>query len=730
MLVSEGKEQQTLKEILATKDGINQRIAKSNEINTVLYKNCPRLVPPEFNPQCVETHIEVKNTQPEPSTSKKKATKTKGAKKQTKNAPIKTQKGDVRQFFKPLEIDDELQEHFDLSTLRGNTSANNTSSNSRIAIHGNVSSNEFLCPDNQNSIETSGIVNDRIEQKNENDGYEERMRLKLKVQQLYAHYCDLKKNQSKWNDWDEKLSKPAINDPRVPIAIRELFARHKKESNDCRIFRTKSNASWSTRSIQDQMNILILMSFLRKPEEAISSVPKESQFIDDAPANPYPFDESQFNASLEMEQQSKYASQLKPQFDQKRPAMELFTSSTPQKTLHNRQKPAAPIHSPIVSAPRTEKPLRRQRTRQIDRNDPKWHLKYLGLNSISDLFSDDENDANKTTNDVASAFDSREVKLCDNLNKSVCGNESLAEEESQYTVSRILKICEETERDKCGPVNVESTVKRRKRLYIGSINDLICDDGDDDDDAIINSQIIGVSISSSDDTINYDVDDAIEHHHNPHHSTNLFKDTIEGDVSHRSNAPAKSVTCAKSDELFSTYNETTVNSSKASTSVVKNMINNNQSSKQNREQTPPPTTPNKSNQSFFAYYSRSPSMLIKTNSILTNKFDHNHSDKSACNTSKTSSNRSEKSPTLLSAKLGVLNTQISLSKHFDDFDELKENKDMDERTSPYATCTSATNSHRNRRFASNSPIQSISNQSDDDDDDIFATCRPISVSNS
>lgn len=74
MLVSDGKEQKILRDILATKDGINTKIAKSNEIKNVLYKECPRLVPPEYNPHCVETHIELENTQ-EPSTFKKKTTK-------------------------------------------------------------------------------------------------------------------------------------------------------------------------------------------------------------------------------------------------------------------------------------------------------------------------------------------------------------------------------------------------------------------------------------------------------------------------------------------------------------------------------------------------------------------------------------------------------------------------------------------------------------------------------
>lgn len=87
MLVTEGKEQQMVKEILTTKDGINHKIAKANEVDSVLYKESPRLIPPEFNPKCVETFIDVKDPEPEPPKESKKK-KTKANKKSTKT-PIK-----------------------------------------------------------------------------------------------------------------------------------------------------------------------------------------------------------------------------------------------------------------------------------------------------------------------------------------------------------------------------------------------------------------------------------------------------------------------------------------------------------------------------------------------------------------------------------------------------------------------------------------------------------------
>lgn len=59
MLVTEGKEKNMLKNILATKDETNHKIGKSSEIDQILYRQSPRLIPPEFNPKCVQTFIKI-----------------------------------------------------------------------------------------------------------------------------------------------------------------------------------------------------------------------------------------------------------------------------------------------------------------------------------------------------------------------------------------------------------------------------------------------------------------------------------------------------------------------------------------------------------------------------------------------------------------------------------------------------------------------------------------------
>lgn len=60
MLVTEGKEQSILKEVLATKDSTNKQIMYSTEISDMMYKS-PRLIPMEFNPKCIEVFIKIEN---------------------------------------------------------------------------------------------------------------------------------------------------------------------------------------------------------------------------------------------------------------------------------------------------------------------------------------------------------------------------------------------------------------------------------------------------------------------------------------------------------------------------------------------------------------------------------------------------------------------------------------------------------------------------------------------
>lgn len=645
--------------------------------------------------------------------------------------------GDMRQFFKPVEIDDEMEDNFDLSTIRGNTSAgrNNNTTNSltedqfegfnptEISL---TAENKRITDQMLKELRDSVVENNNVVKTVENSPWDF-MKLKEKFLENYSCYY-AKYKVHKWDCFNEKLSKSAYNDKSLPPIVKEFVAKLREESNECRVYRTQTS-DWSDRTFDDEMVVGCLLSILKVPESKSSPLKNENNIGIGMQSNI--FDESQLSVVMQMDYESKYASQLKPQTEPKTSTLDQFMSSTPHKVSSVLGNSAMPIHSPIVNAPLSSKgesehaKTSDQRVNRINKDDPDWYLKYLRLNSVWDLFSDSEDECLEEVKPIGNKSEEA-AKLCDNLNASVCGNDSLIEEESQYTVSRILKICDDAENEKMNkmaPINDESTKTKRKLLYVGSVEDLFCDDDDDD---FLNSQIL--RLSESDGTINYDVEDAMAQIENiKNHSTSLFKDTIDGETSHKStDASAKPVTLVKSDDLFSTYNESVANTSKGNASNVKNVTKNNESTKQ--EQRPPEqdihTTPKKSNNSnFFAYYSRSPSVLIRTTSVLSTKFDNNHANKSTCNNnSKNSSTHSDKSPELLSSKLSVLNTQLSLSKHFDDsddFEEIKENFDVNERFTPFATC--------NQQQKSSTQTNDFYCDTDMSDDDIFATCKLASV---
>ena len=59
MLVTEGKEQNNLRSVLASKDDTNQKIANNSRIKSSLLKTLPLLIPPQFKPKCLKTFLKV-----------------------------------------------------------------------------------------------------------------------------------------------------------------------------------------------------------------------------------------------------------------------------------------------------------------------------------------------------------------------------------------------------------------------------------------------------------------------------------------------------------------------------------------------------------------------------------------------------------------------------------------------------------------------------------------------
>ncbi|XP_032577543.1 Fanconi anemia group M protein [Drosophila sechellia] len=94
MLVTEGREQQVLKDVLANKDQINKKLLNSSVVKFSLYKQNPRMVPLKFQPKCVEKHMEpIAEEKPKPKSS----AKTKESRK--RKQPV-AQTGSLRKYFK------------------------------------------------------------------------------------------------------------------------------------------------------------------------------------------------------------------------------------------------------------------------------------------------------------------------------------------------------------------------------------------------------------------------------------------------------------------------------------------------------------------------------------------------------------------------------------------------------------------------------------------------------
>ncbi|KAH8416002.1 hypothetical protein KR222_006323 [Zaprionus bogoriensis] len=97
MLVTEGREQQMLKEVLAQKDQLNRKLLSSSALlKRALYEHSPRLVPPQFNPKCEQRHMESTAVRQTPTPK----SKSKGKSKDKEKAVSSVRSHDLRNFFK------------------------------------------------------------------------------------------------------------------------------------------------------------------------------------------------------------------------------------------------------------------------------------------------------------------------------------------------------------------------------------------------------------------------------------------------------------------------------------------------------------------------------------------------------------------------------------------------------------------------------------------------------
>nr|XP_034173001.1 Fanconi anemia group M protein [Osmia lignaria] len=135
ILVTDGKEHETLKSTMARRVSLNNRILNTSNIFSSLYQSSPRMIPDIFKPECLKMHINVQPKTPVTKGKKKKADK-ENNKRQNKlkkitalDSDTKSQKDDNKFTMTKFFTTKKYKEH---SESNVNTPACDTSQNKNI----------------------------------------------------------------------------------------------------------------------------------------------------------------------------------------------------------------------------------------------------------------------------------------------------------------------------------------------------------------------------------------------------------------------------------------------------------------------------------------------------------------------------------------------------------------------------------------------------------------------
>lgn len=569
MLVTEGKEQSILREVIATKDGTNQKISKSSEVTKALYRDSPRIVPPEFHPQCMETYIKVDDEQTmnvderprvvepsrvvepprvvQPSTSKVKKPKAKSKSNKRVQPSRGVNQPDIRKALaKHVELDDEILRDFDVPNVLNASMMSHSTHDETMS--------EQLYP-----VETS------LQRSTDN----------LSTSEKFMKICERYREQKKCSNAETKPLDAAavINNPKLAKPLKLLWLQnnlkfvreHHTHQKTSRLYSsiarivggersvqrmlTASTEQWTDMKPMRQQLIFQMLNLVdREPKE---NVPENDQVPNQAAAMAF---ESQHSFGFV---ESKYASQFESQIPIPASSThdDAISSSTP-KRIHKiaTSNVQPPIDSPINSANCTSAFQERcANNKKVIPDTVPYHLRYLGLSSIDDLFadSDDEDDVNPQPNASATEkIDANSNNISTNAmaESDLFADESMAMSKSFNTGTASLITTTTT----------TTTEKPVKKLYVGSISDLFRDDDFNDDDNDVPVDIAKdetISKTGSDDTEEYDFDEIISIMEVAE-ATAMNRIVNTSDKENQNKSQAQVVVQQKSDDLFATYNET------------------------------------------------------------------------------------------------------------------------------------------------------------------------------
>lgn len=456
MLVTEGKEQSTLKGVMATRDETNQRINKSAEVERALYRHSPRLIPPEYRPQCVETFIQIKQEEAVVEAtgvgtrSKKKAASEAATKKKspvrkgkaTAKAPKDTVKmKNMREFFQPVELDEQEREVFEAPNISNhdletelnvlNDSLRNISANSM-----DLDTNAIAIEPCENDRDNSTIVKIPFAMKaaklieryrtisnNVKSSTSEGRLKRIIANDKVPHYLKLHLLR-KDRDFVAKFSTATPTQSNVDLkkSVEQVFGGRRKVQQ----FLREKSEQWSDLSESRQQTIFEMLTALTIDKCDESAADKESAEmliipIEASTQVDYIID-SELEMPVMMENNSRYESQRHTLLVKDKAFAGTHSSTPIRKATPKMDKIKSPVDSPIARA--FERTLQKNKMKneseqisaisamkavQVQSNPVNdRHLQYLGLTCIDDLFADDDDDdddaAGRLRDDKADTF--------------------------------------------------------------------------------------------------------------------------------------------------------------------------------------------------------------------------------------------------------------------------------------------------------------------------------------
>lgn len=571
----------------------------------------------------------------------------------------------MRNFFQPVELDNDDCDVFDVAeTSKLSTSLGQTDGNTSVGLDHLDQLNASIIADTRDpSVDGDGSMSSI-----------DCIPIQFKVDRVFQRYCDI---MSRRMDVCSALSpatiSSAIGVEQLPATLKQFYA--KKRAQRGQLFGLHADR-WPASTADNQQKLCQILGLLKcKRSQAPVSGSQDVDFgIVDASEEPLtrktlcPATRQSLPPPMTIPVDAAGPVEFPPQAAN----VSLIATSTPNKL--NITCRELPFDSPIVNCtmPRpVASPFEPPECAAAPKNYHQNYLAYLGLRTIDDLFSDDEecSTANRSPNCSKAV---RQLQFADDG----------MVEESQCTVSTVLNVCAGDEPK--AAAGSCATACERAPLNIGNVDNLFSDE--------------------SDCTVDYDPAEVMP---KLDETRVLPRPGPFGDA-------RRTITRMKSDDLFSTFNE-----SSAVNNSTGNAANGNASriatKADRRERTPdPPPSPPPSTLNLAIYRCRSPSMLTRSSGVVSKHFSNaleSHSSKldaSSLNDSlnRTASSTSDKNASILGEKLSILNTQLSISRHFDESDDSKENC-----PASFATCQST---------ASKPSTGQCDIDTDFEEDDIFA----------